>query len=162
MEIYTKINGYDNYAISNFGNVLNITTQKFLKPLIHNKGYYYVCLWKNSVRKNYTIHRLLGIYFIDNPNNLPCIDHIDGNRTNNSISNLRWASYQTNNRNSTKRYNCSSIHKGVVFNKNKWNAQIHNYKKIHIGRYDTEIEAASAYNDYIINNNLEDFILNDV
>ena len=44
-----------------------------------------------------TIHRLIGLNFIENPNNLACIDHIDRNRLNNSIENLRWASYRDNN-----------------------------------------------------------------
>ena len=58
-----------------------------------------VKLFNNQKSKNLSIHRLIGIHFIPNPNNLPCIDHIDRNKQNNNIENLRWCTYQTNNRN---------------------------------------------------------------
>lgn len=165
MEIYTKIKGFENYAISNFGNVLNIKTQKFLKSSKDGNGYLFVKLCKNEKRIMRKIHRLIAEHFIDNPNNYPCVDHIDRDRTNNSISNLRWTTSQINSRNMSKKNNCSSIYKGVCFYKknNNWCSRIvNNYKRIHIGYYNTELEAAVAYNKYITDNQLEGFILNSV
>ena len=61
----------------------------------------YVCVRLNG--RKYLYHRILARHFIPNPNNLPCVDHIDRNKTNNSIENLRWVSISDNNRNRTMR-----------------------------------------------------------
>lgn len=78
------------------------------------------------------------------------LDHIDGNGTNNRIDNLRLANAQTNSYNRGKNKNSgSSQYKGVSYNKNskKWAAYItHNYKRIFLGYFNAEIEAAQAYN----------------
>ena len=73
-----------------------------LTHTISNGGYYTVSLTKDSFSKNFTLHRLLGICFLDNPDNLPCIDHIDRNRLNNNLDNLRWVTYKENNENKEK------------------------------------------------------------
>jgi hypothetical protein len=72
------------------------------------------------------IHRLIAIAFIPNPENKDCDDHIDNNRTNNKMNNIRWASQQENQRNRTTQINNTSGTKGIVFDKtnNKWRAQI--------------------------------------
>ena len=56
-----------------------------------------VDLYENNKGKKRTVHRLVAEAFIPNPDNKPTVDHIDGNRTNNSISNLRWATYSEQN-----------------------------------------------------------------
>lgn len=166
LEQFAKIKEYPNYAISNYGQVLNIMTQKYLKPCINTSGYLYVKLFANNTkRKNHSIHRLISIYFIDNPRNYLVVDHINGNRLDNRIENLRWVSHQINSRNSRKNPNSYSLFKGVIYLKkyNRWRSRIMvNRKNYHLGYYATELEAGKAYNNYIINNNLEGFILNDV
>lgn len=165
LEIYTRIKGYEQYAVSNFGNLMNVETQKFLKQRNDTKGYVIVTISKDGIRKDYRLHRLIAEHFIDNPDNLPIIDHIDGNKSNNEISNLRWATQQTNCQNRKKRENTTSIFKGVYFYKptKKWKSNIKiNSKSIHIGYFDTEIEAAFAYNEYLIENGLEDFPMNEI
>ena len=166
LEQFAKIKEYPNYAISNYGQVLNITTQKYLKPSENTHGYLYVKLFANNTkRKNHSIHRLISIYFIDNPKNYLVVDHINGNRLDNRIENLRWVSHQINCRNRKKMPNTYSLFKGVVYLKkyNRWRSVITiNRKKYHLGYYVTDIEAGKAYNDYIINNKLEGFILNDI
>ena len=88
----------ENYSINEEGKIRNDKTNKILKPRLNKKnGYYYVDLWKNNKGKKYTIHRLLAEAFISNPESKPTIDHKDGNRQNNNLNNLRWATYSEQN-----------------------------------------------------------------
>ena len=87
-----------NYSINEHGEIKNNATGKIKKPTLNkNNGYYCVDLYENNKRKKYTIHRLVAENFIPNPLNKPTVDHKDGDRTNNCISNLRWATYSENN-----------------------------------------------------------------
>ena len=101
-EIWKDIEGFPEYQISSFGRVksLKCGREKILKPSFHR--YYYINLQKDKKNYKRSIHRLLAIAFIPNPDNLPVIDHIDNNPTNNSISNLRWASLSQNRINRSK------------------------------------------------------------
>ena len=160
MEVFKKIEEYENYEISNMGNVRNIVTGRILKPCKNNMGYLSVTLYKNNIRKTFLIHRLVGYAFIPNPQNLTEIDHIDRIRTNNSISNLRWISKSNNNRNKTKMQNTSSKYMGVYFDKRegKYRAKIRiNNKQKHIAYYDKEEEAGSAFDNYVRQHNLTEF-----
>lgn len=67
---------------------------KQLKPRIDKYGYETVVLTKDGTRKNYTIHKLVALTYIPNPENKPTINHIDGNKRNNKVSNLEWATYK--------------------------------------------------------------------
>lgn len=101
MEIWKDIIGYDQYQVSNLGRVkttANEATRKerILKPLIHPKGYFRVALWRNNKSKFFFIHRLVAEYFISNPENKSTINHIDGDKSNNHIDNLEWATYREN------------------------------------------------------------------
>ncbi len=96
--MFVPIISAPNYSISNSGIVKNNTTGHIKKPYINkNNGYLTVDLWMNGKPCKRTLHRLLAEAFIPNPENKPTIDHIDGNRQNNSLDNLRWASYSENN-----------------------------------------------------------------
>ncbi len=114
------------------------TTGKFLKPRPNNKEYLRVVLHKDNVAEDYLLSRLIAETFIENPNNLPAVDHIDRIRTNNHMSNLRWVTHQENNRNRTKQSNNTSGFTGVIWNKGakKWSARIKiNGKLIHLGHF---------------------------
>lgn len=160
MEEWKTITDYDNYEISNLGNVKNKKTNRLLTPYIISSGYYGVQLCKNGKHKNYLIHRLIAIAFIPNPNNYPVIDHIDRNPLNNSIVNLRWVNLSQNNYN--RKYNgLTSNHRGVYLDKtkNKWVVRINLYKKTkYIGLSNTEEEGALLFNNFVISNNLQEFI----
>lgn len=88
-EIYKTINNYPNYAISNLGNVKNKKTNKLLKIRI-DKEYNRVRLYNSYGAKNHSVHRLVGEHFLLNPFNKPEINHKDGNKLNNHLSNLEW------------------------------------------------------------------------
>jgi len=150
IENWRLINGYDNYEISSHGRCRNNKTCRILKPGNSNKGYYIVILRKDKTSKTYSIHRLVADAFLENPLNKKCVDHIDNNPKNNMLCNLRWATYNENNRNCTKRKNTTSIYKGVTyFKKNqKWCAHIKiNGKLQHIGYFKNEEDAGRAYDE---------------
>ena len=90
MEKYIIINEFDNYAISNLGNIKNIKTGRVLTPYVNPGGYYTYTFSQNGIKKTFRVHRLVALYFIDNPNNLPYVNHIDGNKKNNKVENLEW------------------------------------------------------------------------
>lgn len=92
------------YAITKDGRVWsypkgrNNKNGMWLKPFFHHCGYHLVCLTDGSVnKKTHLCHRLVAEAFIPNPDNLPQVNHIDGDKTNNAISNLEWCdnSYNT-------------------------------------------------------------------
>ena len=88
----------ENYSINEKGEIKNNITKKILSPSINkNSGYYQIDLWKDNKSKKYTLHRLVANNFIPNLENKPTVDHIDGNRINNNVSNLRWATYSEQN-----------------------------------------------------------------
>jgi hypothetical protein len=147
MEEYKIISGFENYSISNLGNVMNTQTGKVLKACPDKDGYLHVKLYKDS--KSYTkiVHRLVAQAFIPNPNNKPCVDHIDNNKQNNHVTNLRWVTIQENTMNSSLSKRNTSGVKGVSFNKKaeKWTAQILlNGTRKFLGNFDTKEEALEA------------------
>lgn len=115
IERWILIEGYDNYIVSNFGNVKNIKTERILKPCLVGDGYHAVNLSKKGIVEKKTIHRIVANEFINNFDDVPCIDHIDRNRTNNDVSNLRWVTYRQNNRNRSRHGKIN--HHGISFDK---------------------------------------------
>lgn len=98
-EIFKDIQGYEGlYQISTHGNVksLKYGKERILKPAKDKKGYLYVGLSKQGKLKLYKVHRLVGIVFLPNPNNLPEINHRDEDKVNNDCSNLEWCDVKYN------------------------------------------------------------------
>lgn len=86
------------YKVSNYGRVKSVKKQLVLKTCGSGNRYKTVALC-NGMRKTFRVHRLVAAAFIPNPDNKPCIDHIDGDRANNHADNLRWVTYLENNNN---------------------------------------------------------------
>jgi hypothetical protein len=146
MEQYKIIKDFENYSVSNFGNVRNNKTSRILKPGIHN-GYYYVILSIDGKHFNKTIHKLVGETFIPNPLNKTCIDHKNNDKLDNNVSNLRYCTQQENCMNTKLSSKNTSNYKGVHFDKqrNKWMAQIMiNGKRKHLGCFDNIEDAVNA------------------
>ena len=96
VETFVKIEGFENYEVSNLGKVRNIKSGIMLKPWITKDGYLRHCLYKHNKRKNLLLHRIIATAFIDNPGKKPQVNHIDENKTNNDLSNLEWCTVREN------------------------------------------------------------------
>lgn len=101
IEIWKSLDflGYPDYMVSNFGNVKSFkqNKEKLLKFLKGSNEYSNVRLCKNNKTKSFTVHKLVALAFISNPDNLPCVNHKDENRQNNYVDNLEWVTHQYNN-----------------------------------------------------------------
>lgn len=97
MEIWREIKEYNGrYYVSTYGRLKSLYKGvRIIRPGNTN-GYLSVGLYNNTIRKTHTIHRLVGIYFIPNPDNLPQINHKDFNRSNNHVDNLEWCTNKHN------------------------------------------------------------------
>lgn len=101
-ELMTKIKGFDKYYISKNGEILCVNYMKtnkckLLKKQSTLEGYHFVQLSKNGKIFNKRINRLVAETFIPNPDNLPQVNHIDEDKTNNKVNNLEWCTAKYNN-----------------------------------------------------------------
>ena len=166
-EIWKPIKGFELfYEISNLGNIRN-SKGRIMSPYINNRGYHCIDLTVNKVRTKHLVHRLVLLTFVGNPTNLPEVNHLDENKSNNTLANLEWCSRSHNKQHSMKsgtydkiytlrnslgkkhKPNTASKYHNVSYDKerNKWAAVIISNKQ-HFGfkRFDTEIEAALHVN----------------
>lgn len=95
-EKWETITEFPNYMISSESRVLNKTTLKMVSVSIHQHMFRVVRLWKNNTSRLFKIYRLKAIHFIPNPNNKKFVNHIDGNRLNEDLDNLEWATASEN------------------------------------------------------------------
>jgi len=109
-EIWKNVVGYEwLYMVSNLGRVKSInrltmyregrvglTKEKILSQHSHYNGYLLVTLSKDGMRCKYLVHRLMALAFLPNPDNKPCINHINGVKADNRIENFEWCTQKEN------------------------------------------------------------------
>lgn len=99
MELWETISEKQSYEVSNYGKIRRklLNGYKYLKLFTDKDGYYRVCLCENEKRIYRSVHRLVAQAFIPNPENKPTVNHKDGNKQNNCVDNLEWATIKENN-----------------------------------------------------------------
>lgn len=115
-EIWKPVVGYEGlYEVSNLGKIRNIKLNKYKSPTKTSNGYMRIGLNKNGDGKLFFVHRLVADAFLSNPDNLPCINHKDEDKTNNSVDNLEWCDWLYNNNYGTmkERMIQTKIDKGI-------------------------------------------------
>ena len=125
------INDFDQYRIYQDGRIYSCKNKIVLKASLRG-SYKQVSLCKDNVKYTKTIHRLVAEHFIPNPENKPCVDHIDRNPLNNMYWNLRWVTYKENTKNTGVRNSNKLGEKYICFDKssNKFKVEINTEHKI--------------------------------
>lgn len=138
IEIWKVIPGYKKYQVSNLGRVKG--PLKMLKPNLRKSGYVYMNLTVNSKNVSKSLHRLVALTFLGQSN--LDVDHINGDKTDNRLCNLR---YVTSRENNLFKKNVKGYHKCTTTG--KWKAEISiDGKRVWLGRHNSEKEAQEAYN----------------
>jgi len=141
-EEFKTIKGYENLSVSKSGNV--IYNGVGIEPKIED-GFFVVRLREHE--KPIKVHRLVADAFIPNPKKKLIINHIDNNKLNNNVNNLRWATIQERSFHQVISKNNTSGSKGIYYKKSndKWRAMIfYNGKLQQIGNYDKKEDAIEA------------------
>ena len=155
-EEWRPIQDYPGYLVSNLGRVGSTRIyhgskeMRILAPAPSRGGYLGVCLSNDDGKKSHKIHRLVAIAFIPNPDGKTDVDHINSEeRTNNHVSNLRWATRTENLMNTRVSTKNTSGFRGVSFytKEGKYKARIYSKGTLFdLGFFDTPEEASAVYN----------------
>lgn len=139
-----EIVDYPNYLVYEDGRVFSKKRRKMLKPIETEKGYHIVNLSNDGKQKRCRVHRLVAQAYIPNPDNKPQVDHIDRVKTNNCVSNLRWATNGENQQNTIFQSDNQVGIKNISYYNNKYC-----YQKSIMGnnhqKYFKTLEEAHAY-----------------
>jgi len=142
------IEEFPNYKIYENGDVVNIKTGRIIKPYMM-KSYYRITLVKErGKRESSAVHRLLANAFIPNPENKPIIDHINRIKTDNRLSNLRWATFKENANNYER--NKKGYKYGMIYQDDVWVVKIKRKNRLQIYGTFKEMSYAIA----CLNNNM--------
>lgn len=167
---------FDKYAISNLGRIWSENSQKVMSPFKQNSGYWQIQIVDNNGKSTrFLVHRLVALVWIPNPTNKPYVNHIDGDKTNNTAINLEWVTNSENIKHARKTglnpYNNPTLNRklsgkkqsyskffGVGWDntRQKWTSCVtYQGKSYQRKRFDTELEAARHYDKVVIEMRLQ-------
>jgi len=137
-----EIIDYPNYLIYRDGRVFNNKYKRFLKPCDQGHGYLHVLLYNNGNSKSFLIHRLVAEHYIKNSENKATVDHLNRNKLDNRVENLKWANTKEQSINQSIPKNNTSGHKYITYTKSrkKWAFLKQGQNRI-IKLFNTKIEA---------------------
>lgn len=150
VEVWKTIDGYEDYQVSNLGRVKSLlfNRERILPINKNSSGYLLANLRKNKKHKSIAIHVLVAMMFHGHKpdgTHKVVVDHIDNNKLNNRADNLRLTTARDNTTKDKK--GGTSKYIGVCFKHKKWCSSItFLYRNVHLGNFDSEIEASNAYN----------------
>lgn len=156
-ENWRVIKNFEEYHVSDQGNIFSTKTGRLLTCHEDHKGYLRVSLYKDKKKRTFKVHRLVAETFLPNPCDLPEVDHIFGERKDNQAAHLRWVSKSENTRNTSSCKKAVSKYNGVDFHRStgKWRAGVFfNGKSKYLGLFAEETSAAKAFNLFCVENNL--------
>lgn len=133
VEEWRDVKGYEGlYQVSDWGNVRSLnynhtSTIKNLTLVNGKNGYLIVCLHKGAIQKQGKVHRLVAEAFIPNPQSKPTVDHINGDKQDNRVENLRWTTNSENNNNPNTMVNMRGIQNGRQLNRKDCSKVVYQY-----------------------------------
>lgn len=114
IEVWKRTSVHPNYFISKKGRLWSLSTHIIGHGNPDKDGYYRHTFGSRNNQQNIRIHKLVATHFIPNPNNFETIDHIDGNKKNNNVTNLQWMSRGDNVRKSNLKNNHNPVRRCVI------------------------------------------------
>lgn len=155
MESWVEVNGNKLYKVSDMGNIFSVNANRIIKKQVNKYGYEYVDMYLSGVKSRRNVHKLVIEAFIGIQDGQ--VDHIDGDKRNNRLSNLRYCSgwqnkinHLTKDKKIEGKY--SSKHVGVFFrkNRNRWIASATvEGKRTLIGSFKHELDAKESYDKFL-------------
>jgi len=146
-ESWKPIPNYEEYSVSDHGHVMR--RNRILRMGTNSKGYHFVNLCKRGIAKSFSVARLVGLVWVENNEQKPTIDHIDRIRTNNHISNLRWATHAEQQLN--RDYPLGAVgHRHICTQHGGYKVQIKRDNVMVVAKWFKKLEDAIVFRDAII------------
>jgi hypothetical protein len=146
---HDNIENYEGlYSVTPEGSVYSVKSKRYLMTGVNNLGYELVNLYANGRSKTHRVHRLVAKAYIPNPEGLPEVNHKDGDKLNNDVTNLEWCDRSHNQQHAFNMRVSRTGFKNLV----RWNPRLNSFQaftrvngeEIYLGKYSTRKDAETA------------------